>query len=244
MKTPPALIALSLLTASVHAAVLVDWNLDTVNYPGYPAAAVNNDPFTGVPNTVATVAGNLSAGDLVTASSGTPGTQAGDGLVWGNGNAGPNKLNLQRWDYVDSAPNTTTGTADGTPNNWLQFSLSAAPGYSFELATIDVSAWRNGAGAPANWAFGYSTDNGASWTPFGSTHTESNAGDSTFRDVAFTGSVTSSELLIRFTAVGPSGGTGNLHLNRMVVQGTVVPEPAVALLGGLGMLGLLRRRRR
>jgi hypothetical protein len=164
-------------------------------------------------------------------------------LVWSSGNAGAGKLNLQRWDYVGSNTNSTTSSGDGTPNNWLQFTLTADPGYSVALTTIDLSAWRNGAGAAANWAFGYSTDNGVSWTQFGDTHTESNSGDATFRDVTFTDSVTSGHLLIRFTAVGTPGGTGNLHINKMVLEGTVIPEPSTVLLGGIGLLALFRRRR-
>lgn len=36
---------------------------------------------------------------------------------------------------------------------------------------------------------------------------------------------------------------GNWRFDMVTVSGTVIPEPSVALLGGLGVLGLLRRRR-
>jgi len=40
------------------------------------------------------------------------------------------------------------------------------------------------------------------------------------------------------TTAGLNGGVGNSYITI-----TAVPEPAAALLGGLGMLALLRRRR-
>ena len=34
-----------------------------------------------------------------------------------------------------------------------------------------------------------------------------------------------------------------LYLDNIAISGTIVPEPSAALLGGLGLLALLRRRR-
>lgn len=220
------------LAASSHAAVLVDWNLDTITGP-----TVNNAAFVPIPSGTATVADYLTTSDLGT------GFSAGhSGLVWSSGNAGAGKLNLQRWDHPGDAPGSF-GAGNGTPNNWLQFSLSAAAGYEFTIERIDLAAWRNGAGAPANWRFDVSTDNGTTWTPFADAHTETNAGDSVFREVGFTGSVTAQELSIRFVAYGPTGGTGNVHINQLSLEGSVIPEPSSGLLAALGSVLLLRRRR-
>ncbi len=226
---------LALAAAGTQAATLVDWNLDTVTGP-----TDNNTPFDGVASSVATVAANISVTNLVTASS-----SGHAGLVWSSGNAGPGKLNLQRWDHPNDSP-SSFGNGNGNPNNWLQFSIIAETGYWFDLTSMTISAWRNGAGAAADWSYEYSTDSGTNWTAFGSVHNESNAGDSIFRDVTFTGSVTEvEELLIRFIAVGPDGGTGNIHINEMTVSGDVrlIPEPSGALLAFLGLLPFLRRRR-
>ncbi len=231
------ILSLGFTVAAANAAVLVDWNLGTVNYPEHPNAAVNNSAFNGVASSVATVPALINVSDLVTASS-----SGHNGLVWSSGNAGPGKLNLQRWDH----PNNNAGSfgnGNGTPNNWLQFTLTADAGYFFTVTSADVSAWRNGAGAPANWAIQY--HNGTSWVDFGTPHSEANAGDSIFRDVSFNDSVTGTALDFRFVAYGPTGGTGNLHINNLLLDGTVdlIPEPSTALLGGFGLLALLRRRR-
>jgi hypothetical protein len=240
MKTTTVSSILLAISSTAQAAILVDWNLNTVNYPTHPAAAVNNDPFTGVPSSAAAVALNLTVGNLVSGSAGGTG-QSGGGIVWSSGNAGPGKLNLQRWDYVGFDTNTTTATGDGVPNNWIQFTLTASPGYQFTIESIDLTAWRNGAGAPGGWRF--DIWNGTAWEPFDDVHNQATSGIGTSTNVNFTGSVTDDELLIRFIAVGPVGGTGNVHVESLVFNGSVIPEPATALLGGLGLLTLLRRRR-
>lgn len=214
------------------AALLVDWNLDTVTGP-----TENNTPFAGVASTVASVASNATVSDLLSMSS------AGhSGLFWSAGNPGPGKLNFQRWDHPNDNP-SLFGNGNGNPNNWLQFTITADPGFLFTLQSIDFAAWRNGAGAPADWTFQY--DTGTGWTTFGTSHTEANAGDSVFRNVEYIDSVTATSMDIRFIATGPTGGTGNIHINRMVLNGevAVIPEPSAAMLGGLGLLALLRRRR-
>lgn len=240
MKSKLLLLAIC-LTHTSHAAILVDWNLDTVNYPTHPAAAVNNAAFTGVPSGTATVATNLAVTNLVSGTAGGT-SDSGGGLVWSSGNPGPGKLNLQRWDYVGLNTNTT-GNGDGTPNNWLQFTLTAASGYQFTLDSIDLTAWRNGTGAPATWRF--DVWDGSAWQAFDSAHTQTTSGVGTSTAVNFTDSITDDDLLIRFIAVGPSGGTGNIHIENLVFNGSVVaiPEPTSALLGSIGLLALLRRRR-
>ena len=226
-----------LVATGSHAATLVNWNLNTVNYPEHPAAAVNNTAFTGVPAATATVDVNLAVTNLVTQSS-----SGHAGLVWSSGNAGPGKLNLQRWDHPSDNPGSF-GNGNGNPNNWLAFTVTASPGYEFTLTSIDFAAWRNGAGAPANWAMQYWT--GTAWQNFGSVHTETNAGDATFRNVTYNGSVTATTLDLRFIAYGPTGGTGNLHINKLSLDGSValIPEPSSALLALAGLAASLRRRR-
>lgn len=208
------LICLILTAASLAATPLVDWNLHTVTGP-----ATTGTVFSGVPAATAATAANLTVTDLVTASS--PGHT---GLVWSGGNPGPNKLNLQRWDHPNDNP-AQSGDGNGNPNNWLQFGITAQAGFLLNLDSIEIAAWRNGAGAPTAWAAQTSADDGQSWQPFGTVHTQTTSGDATFHPVAFNGSATSTAFLIRFIATGPPGGTGNLHLNRFVVRGSLTAAP-------------------
>jgi hypothetical protein len=48
-------------------------------------------------------------------------------------------------------------------------------------------------------------------------------------------------LSIQLTTVRTSGSAGNIHFDDF--SGTIIPEPGAALLGSLGMLAILRRRR-
>lgn len=224
---------LSLLTTA-NAAVLVDWNLNTVTGP------TTNTAFTGVSSTVATVASHVTVSDLTDASS----SAAFDGLNWSNFNTGPGKLNLWYWDSSNDSTFVTSTNGNGTPNNWLQFTITVAPGYELTLESINLAAWRNAAGAPANWRFDYF--DGSAWQPFAAAHAESSSGTGTFANVTFNGSLTADdELTLRFVAYGTPGGTGVLHINQLVLNGTVsaVPEPSAALLGLLGAVALVRRRR-
>lgn len=58
-----------------------------------------------------------------------------------------------------------------------------------------------------------------------------------------------SNLYVRYTFNGTTEGNtvitwgGTANERPFTLSGTVVPEPSAALLGGLGMLALLRRRR-
>lgn len=63
----------------------------------------------------------------------------------------------------------------------------------------------------------------------------------TLADWTFTGDITGSSIVLRFTA---SNSTGNMHINDIQVTGTIVPEPSGSLLLGLGGLVLTLRRRR
>ena len=213
--------------AAAEASLLVDWNLDDITGP-----AVNNAAFNGVPAANADVAANLTVTDLITAS-----TSGHNGLVWSGGNPGPDKLNLQRWDHPGDNP-SVTGNGNGNANNWLQFQLLSAPGFSLHLSTIEIAAWRNGAGAPAAWSAQTSADGGETWQPFGDIHIQQTSGDFVFHPVTFTGTAAGGALFVRFIATGPNGGTGNLHINRFVVNGglqeaalppVVTIEPAATL---------------
>ena len=61
---------------------------------------------------------------------------------------------------------------------------------------------------------------------------------------ASTGTISGSISNIGILAIDGSSGNDRLRLNDFSIEGTaVIPEPSTALLGGLGLLALLRRRR-
>jgi hypothetical protein len=76
----------------------------------------------------------------------------------------------------------------------------------------------------------------------GSDHTISGAG--TIQNTAFLPSFTDTAKF-RFQDVGSAGADLRVYVDNITITGTpeYVPEPRAALLGGLGMLMLLRRRR-
>lgn len=223
--------AFCLIAASAQAAVLVNWNLNLVNGTGF----AQHDPFTGVSAASATVAANMNTTDLLDSNNNNGFSNGFTGLRWATisgANPGAGKLNLVNW-----------SNSTNVIGNWLEFTMSAEPGYQIALETVEVRAWRNGAGAPSNWSIQIFDPGSAVWNAFGSTHVQNVTGLGTGTDVAFTGAVEAGEIRLRFIATGGSSNTGNLHIESFVVNGTVIPEPSAALLGGLGLLALLRRRR-
>lgn len=230
-----------LLATTASGVTLVDWSFTGLTNPAHGSVNTTVNPGTAIaPNSLASVAAGISAGHIVSATNGTYTTR----IQWSNGNSvASGELNLQNWDLTGTpgGGGTAGGTGDSTPDNWLQFSLTADPGQTIELTGISMSAWRNGTGAPEFYRWYYSTDSGSNWTAFGSLYTEDTAGTgSPFETSNYSGFVSATSLLVRFA---PTGGSGNVHINDIVLSGNVVPEPSTALLGVLGLLGLLRRRR-
>ncbi|MBK1854773.1 PEP-CTERM sorting domain-containing protein [Verrucomicrobiaceae bacterium 5K15] len=241
-NTIPSIAISGLLTITSQAAVLVDWDFTGLTNPTTEGNEVTYDTSNDADAaTYATTVSNVTAGNIDTGSSAIYTRTLG----WSPGNPVTGELNLQNWDLTGTAGSSgTTGSAgDGTADNWIQFSLTAGAGYEMTVTEIDLSAWRNGSGAAEDFTWGYSTDGGTSWTQFGSTYTETNGGDSVFRDTNYTDNVTASDLLIRFA---PTGGSGNIHIDGISVTGEVnaIPEPSSAALLGLSGLALILRRRK
>ncbi|MCK5000438.1 MAG: PEP-CTERM sorting domain-containing protein [Anaerohalosphaera sp.] len=157
-----------------------------------------------------------------------------------------------------SGSNATTGEfnwwmfndADNPGSGWMTCTLEAEAGYALDLSSVTISVWRNGAGAPEEMRYLASTD-GVNFVQVGGISQQIQAGledpivfyDHTF-DLSSLGDVASVEL--RFSPLpgtAVSHGWGNLHINDLVIEGAVVPEPVTLVLLGMGGLLSLRRRR-
>jgi hypothetical protein len=182
----------------------------------YSAVAVNSSAAGSlIGNAVSGVVPNATSTDLTGSA----------GLQFSTAGGGAGELNLNNFGSID-------------------FTIDAAAGYTVNLSSIDLSAWRNGSGAASGFIMEVSLDGGA-FTQYDTTITAGLPGD--FTDYTFTetlSSVDGGTAAIRFTTNATS--TGNIHINGFTVNGgiTAVPEPSSAALLGLGGLALILRRRK
>lgn len=169
---------------------------------------------------------NITAGDLT----------RGSGL---STSTTPNSMNSSGW---------TTSLFDA--NDYYQISITVAPGFQMDLASVDFAERRSGTGI-RNFQIRSSLDSfGAIIGSAVGVPDDTDVRDqslplgSAFDTV--TGTVT-----FRVFGTDAEGAAGTWRLQNngttggLTIQGTVtaIPEPTAALLGGLGMLALLRRRR-
>lgn len=104
--------------------------------------------------------------------------------------------------------------------------------------------------APANFLVS-SNFAGSTFTPNTATHTAAaniSASVNMVLGGTFANILSASPTAITFTLADSAGGNNNstslyTWIDNVTLTGTVIPEPSSALLGGLGMLLLLRRRR-
>jgi hypothetical protein len=158
-----------------------------------------------------------------------------------------------------SGSDSFSGTVD--LGKYFEFSLSAADGYTIDMTSVTFGIGRSAAG-PRQWQWRSSADNyTAAIQSYSSTHNSLglNLGviQNTDSNSSWTGNVLNlnsdtysglSAITLRFygynaEATGGTGGLqGNLSFAGIAVES--IPEPSAALLGGLGILGAFRRRRR
>lgn len=147
----------------------------------------------------------------------------------------------------------TTENAVGTDESGASLSLVGEDGNASHIdvsfATIGLTdivmtfATRGTGTGYNSGLWSYSVDN-VVFTDTGAGNTTTNTATWLTRTVDLT-SITAAEdvanLTLRYTVDGATSGGGNNRLDN--VQINAIPEPSTALLGGLGLLALLRRRR-
>lgn len=127
-------------------------------------------------------------------------------------------------------------------SQYFGFTLAVAPGYDLDL--IDFGFAYQSSGNITLGAF-YSTDGFATYEQLGLNIgiTDTNVGASSLTNLDISGLEGTVEF--RIYGFNAATGSGTLEVDEVWLQGgaSPVPEPAAALLGGMGVLTLLRRRR-
>jgi iduronate 2-sulfatase len=201
------------------AEVVVDWDFTAAHNLAAPGNAVPVGLGSAVlAGTEATTDPRLLCSDM-TAESAWEGDPCNpSGLYWsGGGFVEYGELNLQQWDGDYSAG--CGASNDGVNDNYLSFTLTAA-GAPIEVSRISIRCWRNGTGAPGTYAMEVIADGGAP-TAFGVPANDLDQGDLGFDWFQFDDSITATASLeIRFRPAASGGGlgTGNLHIDGLLVE--------------------------
>ncbi len=217
----------AIAAVSSQGAVLAEW--DTTGFTGTETSIT----FSGVPTGLSVTAITLGAG-----------------LGTGNGGGG---INTNGWVAAD---------LNGANGNYYGFSITVAASYEVELTSWELAVRSSNTG-PRDFAVRYSGDtfdsNIDTFSTSGSAYRNAivdlsslgvlTEGTYEFR-VGLTSNTSSNgtatvgtggtHRIMNFDSTSSTAGTKPINLNGTV---TLIPEPTAALLGGLGLLTLLRRRR-
>lgn len=173
----------------------------------------------------------------------------GPGLSNIGGTAPSNLISATGW-------NETSLSAAITVGDYLQFTITPDSEYEVSFATIDVNLRRTSTSATTyQWAYsldGFATSPVMIGSSVSYTGTSTNGAAQTQLVVSSLSALqeVGGAVAFRLYAWGGTGdsssnfGIGRLSGNDLVISGTVIPEPSgAAILGSIGVLGLLRRRR-
>jgi hypothetical protein len=202
-------------TVSIHAAALTDWDFSTFQSKGDGVTAAETLLDASLYSNALT---GLSSSDLI----------GGGAIVYSGGGGAPlGELNVK------------------LNSGYIEYTLTADGSNTINLTGLSTSFYRNGSGAPTDYAFEVNVDGGG-FAQFGNTITQSGTG-SPYIAESVTGNVTGDVIVIRFQRGTGDNSVGNIHLNALAAEGTViVPEPGTyALIAGmLGLTSVMLRRRR
>jgi hypothetical protein len=225
---------------SSHAAVLWTTTFSgTVNTAGNASRTITNTPSGSFTDTLATTTSALTR-------SSTGGnfflTGTGNGFTNYNPNQNVDNAAGAGWNTIfDFGAGTQTISLSDVTFNILRFNSGGAT----QIADASV---RN-----VNISAEYTLNGGGSWTALAAAQLV-NLTNSVIGNVNIplnyalgtpvTVDLATNDFRIRYTVLNDNANVGAYNgITSMVFNGSVVPEPSVALLGGLGLLGLLRRRR-
>lgn len=156
----------------------------------------------------------------------------------------PNGGSLNDDTYQFTASGMTINRSDAT-DGWgtnltapMSFTITAAAGYT---VTIDSLTMTVGSSSLANTAARFGTSETVD--EYGSFNTYASGGET--EDISLLSSfvIASGDSKTFFIDINTSTVNSTSEFGPISINGTVVPEPSAALLGGLGALLLLRRRR-
>ena len=202
-------------TLSLRAATLTDWDFSTFQSKG-----------DGVPAAETLLDESLYSNALAGLSSSD--LSGGGNIVYSGGGGSPlGELNVK------------------LNSGYIQYTMTADGSNTINLTGLSTNFYRNGSGAPTDYAFEVKVDDG-NFEQFGSTIVQPGTG-SPYINENVTGDVTGSVIAIRFLRGAGDNSVGNIHLNALSAEGSViVPEPSTyALIAGLlGLTSVMLRRRK
>lgn len=235
-KNPLALAGLALImafTTSSQGALLAYWDQNNNSLPNNPTSF--GFITTAFPQSADQGSGSLSLADFDTTTVTIGGTDEVFDYIESFGGT---DLNAQPSIVAGGSLSPQGGALNS--NNGMSIILQVSTvGFTDVVVSWDQRGTATGF---TSRAFDYSTD-GINWTNF---DTDSGALTSTWvteeYDLAAISEIENqSSVYFRIVLDGATATTGNNRFDNLTV--TAVPEPAAALLGAFGLLGLLRRRR-
>jgi hypothetical protein len=212
------------------AATLIDWDFSSLDWrTGQGSGLATNDsaPNPILASSFGNAAPGLSVSDL------TP--SAGLNVVV-NATTAAGEADVRDFDFG----------GNGTNDNYLEFTITADTPGTLTVDTVSISQWRNGAGAVDGVAFEVSVDGGG-FSLYNSIQVDSDfGGGPDFETFTFSETIAGADsVAVRYAPRNVSGGsTGNLHINSIVVNGSVIPEPSTFGLSALACLAMVFRRRK
>ncbi|MFD0896036.1 PEP-CTERM sorting domain-containing protein [Luteolibacter ambystomatis] len=227
-----------LFSSQMHAAVIVKY------VPTGSAGSSVVNATTVDPQVTASAIGDIGTGgtQLLSGAAGPIRTTNGSWTFGADG-----------WLFANASGDGTNGTASSTAD-YFSFSLSTPGAETLSLTsfTFDYGVGTNTTGQSGNFHYAvFASVNGGAYAQIGSTFSTGNLsltqnvtnviGNRSVDLSSITGA-DSVAFRVWVGSTNASASTGSIFQN-IIVNGSVVPEPSAVMLGGLGVLVLMRRRR-